>query len=151
MPSSKTTYDDLSTEDICQNGIHQPDPTSESETNYSPTSISPSSSPSQSPEPLPCCSDQQKQRPAKYNNFHTTFTFVVTTHTSSIRYPLSSVISYDRLSSSHHSFVVSIFSNVEPKSYTKVVKYDCWVKAMQQELTALELNHTWVLTDLVFA
>lgn len=43
---------------------------------------------------------------------------------------------------------MSISSNVEPKSYIEASKSDCRVKAMQQELTTSEFNHTWVLSDI---
>jgi len=38
---------------------------------------------------------------------------------------------------------MSIFSHVEQNSYYEAVKYDCWRKAIQCEISALELNQTW--------
>ncbi|XP_058760263.1 uncharacterized protein LOC131633580 [Vicia villosa] len=63
-------------------------------------------------------------------------------------YPLSSVISYDRCSPSFKKLCFSISSIAEPKNFTQAAKHDCWIKAMNVELTALEENHTWTLVDL---
>ena len=40
---------------------------------------------------------------------------------------------------------MSISSHVEPNtySYSEAVKYDCWRKAIQCEISALESNQTW--------
>jgi len=34
-------------------------------------------------------------------------------------------------------------SHVEPNTYSKVLKHDCWRKAIQCEIFALESNQTW--------
>lgn len=36
----------------------------------------------------------------------------------------------------------------KPHSYAEADKHDCWLKAMQAELEALQMNHTWTLTPL---
>lgn len=43
---------------------------------------------------------------------------------------------------------MSISSTVEPKSYIEAFKHDCLIKAMQEEINALQMNHTWILTYL---
>ena len=43
---------------------------------------------------------------------------------------------------------MSITSTVEPSSYAKASQHDCWIKAMQAELDALQSNETWRLTPL---
>ena len=58
------------------------------------------------------------------------------------------MISYNKLSSHYHSFILNVSANIEPKSYTEACKHDSWVRAMHDEIFALERNHTWVLTDL---
>ena len=43
---------------------------------------------------------------------------------------------------------MSITSTVEPSSYAEASQHDCWIKAMQAELDALQSNETWRLTPL---
>jgi len=38
---------------------------------------------------------------------------------------------------------MSLSSHVESNTYFEVVKYDCWIKPIQCEISALELNQTW--------
>lgn len=67
----------------------------------------------------------------------------VVNNSSSIKYPLSSVISYNNLSANYGSFVMSLSSQTEPSTYSEAVKSDCWRKAIQSEISALESNQTW--------
>jgi len=60
-----------------------------------------------------------------------------------VKYPLNSVSSYDKLSPSYKLFVMFISSHVEPNTYSEAVKYDCWRKAIQCEISDLESNQTW--------
>lgn len=39
-------------------------------------------------------------------------------------------------------------SHREPSHYKEAVRDEKWVKAMNEELDALEENHTWEITDL---
>lgn len=43
---------------------------------------------------------------------------------------------------------MSIFASTEPTSYVEASRHDCWIKAMQAELHALQMNSTWTLTTL---
>jgi len=36
-----------------------------------------------------------------------------------------------------------ISSHVEPNTYSEAVKYDCWRKVIQCEISAFESNQTW--------
>ena len=38
---------------------------------------------------------------------------------------------------------MSLFSHVEPNTYSEAVKHDCWRKTIQCEISALESNQTW--------
>ena len=43
---------------------------------------------------------------------------------------------------------MSISVSTEPNSYAEASRFDCWIKAMQAELQALQQNQTWTLTTL---
>jgi len=68
---------------------------------------------------------------------------------SRVKYPLNFVLSYDKLSPSYKPFVMSISSHVESNIYSEAVKYDCWRKAIQCEISALESNQTWEIVLLL--
>ncbi|XP_020970162.1 uncharacterized protein LOC110268382 [Arachis ipaensis] len=54
---------------------------------------------------------------------------------------------FSSLSSSHHKFLLSLHSDVEPKPFKDVNQHSNWRSAMKDELDALELNKTWRLVD----
>ncbi|BBH10363.1 RmlC-like cupins superfamily protein, partial [Prunus dulcis] len=63
-------------------------------------------------------------------------------------YPLSTFLAYDRLSSTHRTFVAAISKIIEPTTYAQASTDPLWCDAMAKELQALEQNHTWSLTSL---
>ena len=93
---------------------------------------------------------RQIHRPSKYRDFYISYPSSTTTShsTGTNPYPLSSVLSYSKLSPSYHNVTLSITQSVEPRSYNEASKDNVWVEAMNAEIKALELNNTWVLTDL---
>ena len=82
--------------------------------------------------------------PSYLKDFHC---FVVGTKHST-NHPLSQVLNYDRLSSSHRSFVCSVSSHTEPSTYSQAASDPAWQEAMAAELCALESNNTWSLVSL---
>jgi len=86
-------------------------------------------------------SNRPKRPPEYLKDYHCNLK--VSNNYSRVKYPLNYILSYDKLSPSYKSFVMSISSHVEPNTYSKAVKYDCWRKAIQCEISALESNQTW--------
>ncbi|WVZ17541.1 hypothetical protein V8G54_010523 [Vigna mungo] len=64
------------------------------------------------------------------------------------RYPITDLISYNKLSSSFRHTILSISSTIEPRTYKESSKIPQWTQAMHDELKALEVNKTWIITDL---
>ena len=67
---------------------------------------------------------------------------------SGISYPLSDVLSYDRLSTSHKVFATSLSIVKEPTSFLQAMEDPKWREAMHNEIQALQANSTWTLTAL---
>lgn len=63
-------------------------------------------------------------------------------------YPLSSFVSYERLSSSHKSFLTHLNTISIPKTLSEALKSEEWKQAMRVEMEALEKNDTWDLVEL---
>ena len=60
-------------------------------------------------------------------------------------HPISNFVSFDHLSPSFKAFSLSVSSIVVPKSYREALSHPGWRKAMEEEMHALDLNHTWDL------
>ncbi|GKU97023.1 hypothetical protein SLEP1_g10206 [Rubroshorea leprosula] len=63
-------------------------------------------------------------------------------------YALSNCVSYNSFSSIHLSYLATISSIDEPKSFSQAIKNENWQKAMRQEVAALEKNGTWTIEAL---
>ena len=63
-------------------------------------------------------------------------------------YPITNFVSHSNISPLQHKYTLSLLTEHEPTSYAEACQHDCWVKAMQLELDALALNHTWSIVDL---
>ena len=57
-------------------------------------------------------------------------------------HPISNFVSFDHLSHSFKAFSLSVLSIVVPKSYREALSHPGWRKAMEEEMHALNLNHT---------
>ncbi|GJZ90439.1 putative RNA-directed DNA polymerase [Tanacetum coccineum] len=65
--------------------------------------------------------------------------------TSTVRYPISNFVSYDKFSTNHKAFLAAITNNDEPKCFKQAAQDARWREAMQKEVKALEKNGTWTL------
>ena len=51
-------------------------------------------------------------------------------------------MSYAHLSPTYHSYIAATFVIKEPDSYVEVIHDERWIEAIQNEIQALESNHT---------
>lgn len=87
---------------------------------------------------------------ASIKDFHITYpsSIVANLSTGTTLYPLCSVLSYNRLSTSYQKVILFVTQQVEPQSYSVASKDPNWIEAMNAKIKALEVNNTWFLTDL---
>ncbi|GMI67901.1 hypothetical protein HRI_000459300 [Hibiscus trionum] len=74
--------------------------------------------------------------------------FVCTKAGTRSKNSITNFVSYVHLPLSTRAFAASISSTSEPRTYKEAVHDDNWIKAMQQEIAALESNGTWKIVDL---
>ncbi|XP_052111715.1 uncharacterized protein LOC127743101 [Arachis duranensis] len=67
---------------------------------------------------------------------------------STCKYPISHYLSYSSFSPKHLAYTLALMNHPDPRHYSKAVMHDCWRKAINAELEALELNKTWTITAL---
>ena len=93
---------------------------------------------------------RQIHKPSKYKDFHITYpsSTVSNLSTSTTLYPLSFVLSYNILSPSYQKVILFITQQVEHQSYSATFKDPYQIEAMNVEIKALEVNNTWILTDI---
>lgn len=64
-------------------------------------------------------------------------------------YDLSNYVSYSSVGSHYKSFIAALDSTLPiPRDWQEAKQYPEWRAAMMEEMTALDKNHTWVLTTL---
>lgn len=57
-------------------------------------------------------------------------------------------LSYSKLSSTHQVFTLAIYNHPRAKTYKQAAQNPKWQEAMLTEMTTLENNSTWIITDL---
>ena len=82
------------------------------------------------------------------NTIHPTSLPAPSSSTESWKYPLSSYLSYQHLSSAHKHFALSLSSNPEPTNYDDAMCDENWKNVVKVELEAFNKNNTWTLTSL---
>ncbi|XP_072080920.1 uncharacterized protein [Arachis hypogaea] len=109
---------------------------------------------SQSAAPVLRRSERERKTPSYLRDFHC---FHISSHRdpinaaqlpSTCKYPLSHHLSYSLFTPKHQAFTFALINNSDPKHYSEAVMHDCWRKAIEAELTALEQNKTWIITSL---
>nr|KYP43110.1 Retrovirus-related Pol polyprotein from transposon TNT 1-94 [Cajanus cajan] len=94
-------------------------------------------------------SQRVKNRPGYLQDYHCTLAASkVDQSSSTARYPISDYLPYTSYSAVQQSFVSTISSIIEPRSYQDAINHDCWKEAIRAELDALDKQKTWILTDL---
>ena len=63
-------------------------------------------------------------------------------------HPISRFVSYEGLSPSYHAFVSALDNVRVPNSIQEALKDSEWRKAVSEEISALEKNGTWVISEL---
>ncbi|GJU27518.1 retrovirus-related pol polyprotein from transposon TNT 1-94 [Tanacetum coccineum] len=134
-----------------QPSSNHPSPTTtEPTTPHSPisTPTEPTHSPIPTPPPPPPRkSYRTKQTPTKLKDFHhykpSSVNSIISKHHT------SHFLNYNNIhrGSTLH-FINSLHKETEPTSFTQASKHPKWIEAMNNEISALESNHTWILTTL---
>lgn len=65
-----------------------------------------------------------------------------------IPYPMSSYMSLESLSDEYKNYICAVAAYPEPTSFAQAKRFDEWLKAMNEELIALERNDTWTICSL---
>jgi len=146
--------------------IHLPDPLLSNSFPFNSINDSPSSSSNMHSTSEPCIpsaseiipqssrkSSRVKHTPGYLHDYHcyiatSTLNPAPSSTASGIPYSLSSVLSYDHLSSTQKLFSLSVSAFVEPTSYAQAVKHGEWCEAIDNEIKALKLNNTWIVVNL---
>ena len=99
--------------------------------------------PSHSPDKIPSVSHSRPKKPPSHlKDYHC---YSTTTETP---FPISSSLSYSKLSSSYHAYINNISQISIPTSFAEAQKSKEWGEAVDVEFNAMEATHTWDVTTL---
>jgi hypothetical protein len=68
--------------------------------------------------------------------------------TYSVKYPIEEQVRYNKISKNFRTFLTCIEKPSEPISFEEASKSEIWVKAMREEINAMNKNHTWDIVPL---
>ncbi|CAN1266422.1 Retrovirus-related Pol polyprotein from transposon TNT 1-94 [Linum perenne] len=108
-------------------------------------------SPNHDPKNLLRRSTRVSRPPSYLKDYHCDLLNSNTSSTSFFshsQHSLPHYLSYDNLSPQYRKYILNVTIEPEPQTYLEASKSDCWQKAMQEELQALEDNGTWIVTEL---
>ncbi|CAN1778901.1 Retrovirus-related Pol polyprotein from transposon RE1 [Linum perenne] len=97
-----------------------------------------------SADPIPRRSQRSRTLPTYLKDYHLNASL----STCPSKHHISQSISYKNLSPSYKVFALNIITQKEPDTYFEAVQEPCWVKAITEELSALQENQTWDLVSL---
>jgi hypothetical protein len=66
---------------------------------------------------------------------------------SKVKFGMENFVGYSNLSLENQAFDFSLNKSIEPTSYSQAKHDTHWVDAMNEEMEALNRNHTWDLVD----
>ncbi|XP_016477881.2 putative mitochondrial protein AtMg00820 [Nicotiana tabacum] len=66
----------------------------------------------------------------------------------SVHYSIANYVSYDGISPKYQAYLAAFCTIPELTTFEEVVQDPRWVDAMQDEIAALESNHTWHVVSL---
>nr|GEW57207.1 ribonuclease H-like domain-containing protein [Tanacetum cinerariifolium] len=66
-----------------------------------------------------------------------------------VKYDIDNFVNYTHLSKDNFVFSTSLNKIIEPKTYLEAISDHRWIEAMNPEMEALNMNNTWILTDVV--
>ncbi|CAL0299836.1 unnamed protein product [Lupinus luteus] len=153
-PQTLRNYEDSSVQNYSDHGNNLEINDVSQEQTSSGSEIRDTNDPKEYNSPMPRHSLRPRQKPHYLEDYHcsmiasTDMDSYSKIDCSNVKYPLSSSISYNRLSHDHRNYSMNISSNSEPTTYHDAIKFECWRNAIDKELKALEDNKTWTITTL---
>ncbi|GJU65023.1 ribonuclease H-like domain-containing protein, partial [Tanacetum coccineum] len=84
-------------------------------------------------------SSRQTKLPTSLNDF---------VNEGKVKYGVERVVSHANLNHENYCFASSLNKSIEPTCYEEAILENNWIDAMNDEIEALNKNHTWDITDL---
>ena len=77
-----------------------------------------------------------------------TYNLLVSKPSPGASYDINQCISYANINTSHKAFVSARSVEIKPEFFHQAIRSKAWQQAMDKEISALELNHTWDVVPL---